>query len=268
MNVVIYQESGEKSVCESELIEDRSLDQNGILRGRIEEAKFYIYHPNNPTTDVIFIFPGGGYSKLSMIKEGMDIAVDLCNRGAMSVVVQYPIYYGDYQRMLSQFYALQSKLFYDPLYRGIEQKNLHIIGFSAGGHFASMVAHHVGRAYGFGSLCYSTLGICYSVVSLSDTCRDVGCTKALLGESFDAEQARNISVEYLVGPKTPRSFVMYTEDDRRILPENSKRYITSLKENDIDHMVKVFEVGGHGFGLGYSDSLKWVDGYWQWINIL
>jgi acetyl esterase/lipase len=93
---------------------------------------------SNPTKTAVVVAPGGGYTHLSMIKEGADVAQWLNAHGVAAFVLKYrlgpkyhnPIELGDAQRALRTVRANAAQY-------GIAADHIGMWGFSAGGHLTA-----------------------------------------------------------------------------------------------------------------------------------
>ena len=104
----------------------------------------YLVPQGRGTGTAVIVCPGGGYSHLSMDKEGDQVAHWLNSIGVAAFVLQYrlgpryhhPVELGDAQRAIRTVRA-QSRRAYRVL-----PDRIGIMGFSAGGHLASTAATH------------------------------------------------------------------------------------------------------------------------------
>ena len=65
---------------------------------------------------------------------------------------------------------------------------------------------------------------------------------------------KEFSNEYQVDSLTPRAFIALSDDDRGVVPMNSIRYYSALKEKEIPAAMYIYPSGGHGWGM--KDSFK------------
>ena len=106
----------------------------------IDKPTLTVYLPTGPnaTKTGVVVAPGGGYTNLSMIKEGEDIALWLNAQGVAAFVLKYrlgpkyhnPIELEDAQRAIRTVRANAAEY-------GIAPDHVGMWGFSAGGHLTA-----------------------------------------------------------------------------------------------------------------------------------
>lgn len=124
-----------------------------------------------------------------------------------------------------------------------------IMGFSAGGHLASTVATHASE-----ELRPAFQILFYPVISMESKYGHGGSCRQFLGEKATEELKKEFSNEYQVDSLTPRAFIALSDDDRGVVPMNSIRYYSALKEKEIPAAIYIYPSGGHGWGM--KDSFK------------
>lgn len=210
----------------------------------------------------IVIFPGGGYSHLSMEKEGSDVANWLAGTGVTAFVVRYrlgptyhhPVELGDAQRGIRIVRSRAAEW-------GIDPRRIGIIGFSAGGHLASTAGTHYDAGSSGSTDPIERAGsrpdfmlLLYPVITLRDSAFvHRGSRMSLLGNNPDEALVRLLSNELQVTRDTPPTFLVHSTDDRVVPVENSILFYEALKAKGVSAEMHVFEYGGHGFGLAPSD---------------
>ena len=273
-NIIVYKDS-DVSV-KSTFKKNNKLDSRGIM-SISDTTRFHVFTPSSKNVDelpCLFIFPGGGYEKLSMLGEGVEVAQEAIKNGIIAIVVQYRLPKGDFEATIEGFYRLLRMLYQNSSLANIDWSSLHIMGFSAGAHLAGMVSHKVG----FASFCkqrkhnwdlsYASNSLIYPVISTSAPYSDQGCVEKLLGERICSTNRYSISLERLNHHSCPHHFVLYTDDDTRILPQNAKDYVLSVEEQGISIFTLRYKNGGHGFGLGrdLEHINGWFCKYVEWLN--
>ncbi|HOK55857.1 MAG TPA: alpha/beta hydrolase [bacterium] len=209
---------------------------------------------NNPC---IIVFPGGGYS-VRAPHEKEPIALWLNRIGISAFVLdyrvspyRYPVPFLDAQRSI-RFVRYNAEKF------NIDPNRIGIIGFSAGGHLASLTGVH----FDYGkkendpiekiSLRPDLLILCYPVISFLNYSHQ-GCIKNFLGENIDKEILEFLSSEKQVKKDTPPCFIWHTQNDDVVPVQHSILFALSLKEKNIDFELHIFEKGLHGLGLAEND---------------
>ncbi len=226
--------------------------------GDVPTITVYRPDPAKANGAAAVICPGGGYGFLASDHEGEQVAEWLNSIGVTGVVLKYrlapkykhPIMIGDAQRALRTVRARAGEW-------GIDPKRVGIVGFSAGGHLASTAATHfdAGQADASDPIdrqpCRPDFAIlAYPVVALATEYAHGGSRKNLLGDSPDPEVLASLSNETQVTKETPPTFLVHTNEDTAVPPENSLLFALAMRKAGVPVEVHVFEKGKHGLGLG------------------
>lgn len=201
----------------------------------------------------IVICPGGGYGGLAG-HEGEGYASYLSDQGIACFVLKYrlgskgyrhPAMLNDAQRAI-RIVRSQSPA----------PAKVGIMGSSAGGHLAATSVTHfdAGKADATDAVerfsSRPDFGIlCYAVVSMEDGVTHGGSKTNLLGKDPDSKLVEALSNEKQVTKDTPPCFVWTTGEDSAVVPENSFRFVQSLRANKIPFDFHVYQKGPHGIGL-------------------
>ncbi|HET9800035.1 MAG TPA: alpha/beta hydrolase, partial [Gemmatimonadaceae bacterium] len=212
----------------------------------------------------VVVFPGGGYTHLSMVKEGSDVANWLAGNGVTAFVVQYrlgPAYHhpamlDDAQRAIRTVRARAAEWRVDP-------ERVGIIGFSAGGHLASTAGTHfdAGAASSTDPIERASsrpdfMMLIYPVITMrGDSVAHAGSRLNLLGNDPSPELVRLLSNETQVTAQTPPAFLVHTFDDRTVPVQNSLLFYDALRRAGVAAELHVFDHGPHGFGLAPTDPV-------------
>ncbi|GCE27346.1 hypothetical protein KDA_28300 [Dictyobacter alpinus] len=224
-------------------------------------------HPDIPTLQVYLpaaeqatgaaciVCPGGGYRILADY-EGEPVAEWLTDHGVTAFVLRYrlgttytyPAQLQDGQRAIRLVRANAQQWQLDP-------ERIAMLGFSAGGHLASMTATHPSS---MGESQIDTLSqfsarpnaqiLIYPVISLRLSYSPVSSllnhdprpSYALLDELDSAQH---------VSAGTPPAFIMHSIDDRVIGVEHSDSYVAALERAHIPVTYIRGNFGNHGGGL-------------------
>jgi acetyl esterase/lipase len=227
--------------------------------------------PTEPTMDVylpagqtatagMLVLPGGGYTHLSTIREGSDVAKMLVSHGIAAFVVryrhapryQYPAPVLDGQRAIRTVRAKAADFNVDP-------KRIGVIGFSAGGHLAATMATQFdagktdGDAIDSESSRPDFVVLLYPVITLTDEQYvHKGSRTALLGDRHDLWAS--LSAEQHVTRQTPPVFLAQATTDRTVPVENSVLFYMACRKAGVPAELHLFEMGSHGFGLAATDA--------------
>jgi acetyl esterase/lipase len=204
------------------------------------------------------IFPGGGYGGLALDHEGLQPAKWLNSLGVSAFVVKYrlgtagyrhPIEMGDGQRAMRWVRANASKY-------GVDPRRVGVLGFSAGGHMAATVSTHwdAGAPGAADSVdrkgCRPDWSIlAYPVITMDLSFTHKGSRDNLLGTAPSQKLVDSLSNEKQVTSTTPPAFLFHAKDDNVVPVKNAQAYYDSLGKRGVERVLKLYEKGGHGFGL-------------------
>jgi acetyl esterase/lipase len=209
----------------------------------------------------VVVFPGGGYSHLSVDKEGVQVARWLNTLGVSAFVVQYrlgpryhhPAMLHDAARAVRTVRARAAEWRVDPARVGV-------LGFSAGGHLASTIGTHfdAGAAASADRVERASsrpdfLVLIYPVITLDSARTHRGSRTNVLGPSPEPGLERLLSTETQVTRATPPTFIVASTDDAAVPVENSLAFYQAARNAGVPVELHVFESGRHGFGLGGDD---------------
>jgi acetyl esterase/lipase len=156
----------------------------------------------------------------------------------------------------------------------IDPQKIGVIGFSAGGHLASMLGTSWDRkSYSPQNILDSLTArpdfmiLLYPVISMNTDHTHGGSQRALLGENPDSILIHQFSSEELTRPDAPPTFLVVTEDDSTVDPQNSYRFQEALRESNVPVKLQHFPYGGHGFGIEESIPVgaAWPDLCESWL---
>ena len=208
----------------------------------------------------VIVCPGGAYTHLAP-HEGGPVALWLNSRGVAAFVLKYrlgpkyhyPVELEDVQRAIRL-------VRHDAGVWGIDPNRVGIIGFSAGGHLASMAATHFDLRVGEAKDAIDRENarpdlamLLYPVITMSTEYTHKGSRKSLLGDDPESSLLDFLSSEKQVTERTPPCFVVATADDAVVPDQNSLAFAAACRAAHVPVEVHIFEHGKHGFGLAAKD---------------
>jgi len=235
------------------------------------------YFPEKGTANgtAIIIFPGGGYSGLSMVNEGSSIANAFNKLGVTAFVVKYRLPSDDIMvdKTIGPLQDAQQAVLTVRKHAaewGINPSKIGIIGFSAGGHLASTEGTHFNKLVIDDKVNISVrpdfMVLLYPVISFGPMAH-VGSRENLIGKTPSADLVDLYSNENQITPNTPPTFIVHAEDDGVVPVQNSLMFYGSLLKNKVKAEMHIFQAGGHGFGLNNPKSKdKWIDWCREWLD--
>lgn len=195
----------------------------------------------------VLILPGGGYSRVSP-REAEPVALRFAVRGYAAFVLEYscaPLHYPVSLReaALAMRYIREHAGDYE-----VDPSMVAAIGFSAGGHLCGTLgmmydAPEVADLGGSDLLRPDALGLCYPVAVSWGKTHEGSFQNISAG---DMELQNKLSLEKLVRPDMPPTFLWHTRDDASVPCRNSLILASALEEMGVDFAFHVYRHGCHG----------------------
>ncbi|HTR64890.1 MAG TPA: alpha/beta hydrolase [Terriglobales bacterium] len=228
-----------------------------------DKPSLTVYYPVDPAASGtgVVVAPGGGYGFLATNHEGRQVANWLNALGITAFVLRYrlgpryhhPIELGDAQRAIRLVRSRAAEF-------GIQPDRIGMMGFSAGGHLTSTAGTHfdngnpsatdpIDRA----SCRPDFLILGYPVISFTAPYTHQGSEENLLGKNADPKLREELSNELQVTPQTPPTFLLSTDTDTTVPPQNSVAFYLALHKAGVPAELHIFEKGPHGVGLDLND---------------
>lgn len=224
----------------------------------------------------VVVLPGGGYARLSDVKEGSDIARWLNSIGITAFVLKYRL--GMRYHQPNQLLDVARAIRYvrsNAARWDIDLNKIGIIGFSAGGHLASTLGTRsdtgksdssdpVERASSRPDL----MMLLYPVITMGEFTH-AGSKRNLLGENPTDALIKQYSNELHVSAATPPTFLVHTTTDAGVPVENSLLFVQALRKAKVPVEFHMYERGPHGFGLAPADPVlsTWTSRCADWLAI-
>ncbi len=211
----------------------------------------------------VVVCPGGGYRHLALDHEGRQVADWLASEGVAAFVLKYrlaPRYHypaplQDAQRAVRMVRARAKEWNVDP-------NRLGILGFSAGGHLACTAGTHFDKGNPDAedpiervSCRPDFMVLIYGSLTLKPEYSRWGAHEAMFGDKRDPKLIENLSNETQVTEETPPTFLVHTDEDKVVFPENSVLFYLALRRAGVPAEMHIYEKGRHGFGLAPDDPV-------------
>ncbi len=193
----------------------------------------------------VLIFPGGGYSGVSQIKEGSEFAKWFNEMGVSAFVLYYRMPNGHHTIPLKDAQTAFQIIRCRAKEWNINKKKIGVMGFSAGGHLASTLGTHFKKSKQRPA--FMILG--YPVVTMKKELTHAGSRNNLLGKTPSEELVKMYSNELHVTKKTSPTFMVHATDDNVVPIANSQLLLKALLDKKVPAELQIFEKGGHGFGM-------------------
>ncbi len=216
----------------------------------------------------VIVCPGGGYSNLSIDKEGTAVAQEFNKIGVTAFVLKYRLP-SDLIMVDKSIGPLQDAQRAIQLIReraaewGINPVKVGIIGFSAGGHLASTAGTHFDKVAINNpkntSVRPDFMLLLYPVITFGELAHR-GSQVNLVGKDATPAMIDLYSNEKQVTANTPITFLVQAEDDHTVPVENSLMFYEALLKNKVKAEMHLYQAGGHGFGLNNKTTTdQWFD---------
>ena len=229
------------------------------------KAQMVCFLPETSSGKAIVGVPGGGYSVLSNGHEGY-LASDWLNKqGIAYFVVNYRLPEGDRTKPIGDVEHGIRIVRDSAQVWGINPHDVGIMGFSAGGHLASVISTHADFEV---RPDFSILF--YPVISMDERVSHKWSCVNFLGEEGQKDPAlvRDFSTQNAVRRHlTPPAIILSASDDRLVpFVTNGLEYYKAMRNAGNDCAMYVYPTGDHGFGFGpwfkYHDQLLTDLGNW------
>jgi acetyl esterase/lipase len=237
------------------------------------------FAPAKPNGVSIIICPGGGYGRLAIDHEGVDVAKAFNQIGVTAFVLKYRLP-NDSIMVDKSTGPLQDAQQAIRMVRqqsvawGLNPAKIGIMGFSAGGHLAATAATHFNMMADATTKDTTSVRpdfaiLMYAVVSFDDSICHKGSKANLIGKNPTAEQVKLFSNELQVTKNSPPVFLAHAGDDATVPVENSIRYYQACIKNKVSAEMHIYPKGGHGFGLNNKTTNdKWFDRLTNWLTTI
>jgi len=226
------------------------------------------------TGTAVIICPGGGYSGLSIDKEGYSVAKEFNKVGIAAFVLKYRLP-SDLIMVDKTIGPLQDAQTAIIMVRknaaawGIDPAKVGIMGCSAGGHLASTMGTHFKPVVDNKdniSIRPDFMLLLYPVITFGEYANK-GSRDKLVGLTPMPDLVELYSNEKQVTTNTPPTFIVQAGDDRVVPVQNSVMFYEALIKANIKAEMHLFQAGGHGFGLDNPKSKEhWFDWCVSWMN--
>tara|TARA_R110002049_G_scaffold72490_6_gene187417 strand:- start:112103 stop:114067 length:1965 start_codon:yes stop_codon:yes gene_type:complete len=212
----------------------------------------------------VLVFPGGGYGILAAEHEGTEIAKWLNSQGVTAFVVKYrvprrnglekhSVALQDAQRAIRLVRSRAAEF-------GLSPDKIGVLGFSAGGHLATLTAHHHDQDT-------------YVPVDAADETSARPDFAILIYPAYLAKDNEDRELDSTIQPLAspsdyPRTYLAVAADDK--FAPGSIHYLLHLHQMNVPGELHVYASGGHGKGLRESGGpfAQWTRDCQRWMDDL
>ncbi|MFB4277988.1 alpha/beta hydrolase [Nonomuraea sp. MTCD27] len=210
----------------------------------------------------VVVLPGGAYQHLAG-HEGAPVARWLNSLGIAAFVAHYRL--APHRHPLPLLDAARAVRWvrHHAAANGVDPARVGVLGFSAGGHLAGLLATETGPMLTEGP--HDAIDeadprpglavLCYPVTTLTGPAAHQGSAANLVGGDAPESVRARLSLTHRAGPATPPTFLWHTADDEAVPVENTLRLAQALARHGVLQEVHVYPSGRHGLGLAETDPV-------------
>lgn len=257
-------------------------DWNGRQKELVENVTSPELIPFIPQGDskksAIIIIPGGAFKRQVLNHEGRDIAGWLNKQGITAFVLktrlpvnehsnQYDVLLMDAQRAIRTVRAHAKEW-------GIREDSIGVMGFSAGGYQAALIATGFEKKLGkpldeidgysarpdFAVMCYPAIA--------KEVQEHRGDRENFPVAIYAKKQLAKYNPAEMLNENTPPLFIVETDDDVTTPAENSVLLYFAARRMKVPAELHIFRTGNHGFGLGNDEGQtgQWKELFMKWAK--
>jgi len=230
-----------------------------------------VINPVRPNGRAVLIAGGGGYKRIEAGKESLPAAAWLTARGYTSYILSYRL--PDEGWHDGKLVALQDAQRALRIVRERE-KEVSVLGFSAGGHLMGMLALRPGfESYaptdGIDQIPAKadSAALIYPVITLEKPYTHTSVHKIFAGAHASSAAEAEWSVQNYVTPSAPAFFLVQAKDDPVSDPANTLIMFSACEAKHVPVALHRYSSGGHGFGMGRpgTPTEEWPKRYEKWL---
>ena len=226
-------------------------------------------------TGAIIVCAGGSYI-VKTKHEGIDVAEGFAENGFTAFNLDYRVYPYDHKAILSDVRRAVKWVRYHADEYNIDPSKICVIGFSAGGHLATLSATNYDLGFDGGdeidklSSRPDAAIISYAVISMVPPSVHEHTRYVLIGREPKTERealAKKYSGELAVDENTPPIFLWHTADDGCVDVENTINMASSLSRHKVPFEMHIFDKGPHSLGMGknFPGAGQWSALAFDWL---
>jgi acetyl esterase/lipase len=215
------------------------------------------------TRALALVFPGGGYKKLALGKEGWDVAERLNEMGIAAVVVKYrtvevadldakipdAVWAAQFPSILADGKQAVRVVRSRAAELGVDPNKIGIVGFSAGAHLAANVALQADAGN----------------KNASDVTGRMSCRPDFVGAIY---AGLDPAMQGRIRAGLPPFFIAVAANDSKVQPASCIAMFQALRKVGVPAELHIFQSGEHGFGLGRAEgtSSTWPTLFDAWLK--
>lgn len=233
--------------------------------------------PATPNGGAILLIPGGGYLRVAIGNGARALLQFFADQGYHAYLLKYrlpgdPWAAGpdaplqDAQRALRLIKA-EAKA------KGVAIDRIGVMGFSAGGHLAAMLAYRGDETYravdaaDAQPLGVRAAGLLYPVALMGVAGTHKGSQDQLLGKDPAPDIVLRYRTDARITTASPPTFIAHAIDDRVVSVDNGLALLAALRRAKVPAEAYLPEIGGHGFGVTIDGQpAPWTRLFFAWAK--
>lgn len=233
------------------------------------KERYLIHFPVKKKAPFVIVCAGGGYLGCASMIEAYPTCVHLNQLGYHAFSLNYRC--GENAKAPNPLDDMAYAIDYirkNGEILGIDISDYAITGFSAGGHLAACFGTESAGWKHYNLPSPSAVFLGYPVVTMGEKSHDSSRIMFLGKENiYDEEIISRYSVELLITPDYPPTFVWQCTRDHTVPIENTQMLVNALTENNVPHKYETFDSDNHGWGAGDGTLAEgWIEravSFWQ-----
>ena len=250
-----------------------------IITG-ITRSNLTAFVPDKPNGTAVIVAPGGAYARIVLDKEAAEMARWLNPYGVTVLLMQYRLpaegHANGKDAPLADAQRAVRFVRQNAAEWGLDPNRIGFLGASAAGHMGALLGAK------FDKKVYEPLDaadqlsarpdfmiLLYPVVSMEEKLTHPDTRSNLIGKNPSADLIKEYSADQQVSANAPQTFIVVTEDDPAVPPQNGINYHNALKKLGVQTELQSFKVGGHGFGIRDARQLPvsdWPNRAASWLR--
>ncbi|MBR6807441.1 MAG: alpha/beta hydrolase [Clostridia bacterium] len=246
-----------------------------ILQDTPSLTPFIAERSKKEKTGAVIVCAGGSYI-VKTKHEGIDVAESFAENGFTAFNLDYRVYPYDHKAILSDVRRAVKWVRYHAEEYNVDPEKICVIGFSAGGHLATLSATNYDSGFDGGdeidklSSRPDAAIISYAVISMVPPFSHEHSRYVLIGRE-NAEKRGELMVKYsgelAADENTPPVFLWHTADDGCVEVENSINLASALSRHKVPFEMHIFDKGPHSLGMAkdFPGAGQWGALAFDWL---
>lgn len=241
-------------------LETEGASEESVSRSSSLLTLYPVSETNGETLPFMLVLPGGGYQNLAQ-HEGEPVARWFNGLGIHAGVLHYQLENFEPAALIQDVQDAITWARQAPKEWAINPQQVGMIGFSAGGHLASITAVT-------GAAKPDLLLLGYPVITFEEPYTHQGSRLNFLGEHPEPEKIHSFSSDQQADSASPPTFIWTTANDAGVPVENSLMFAGALSKAGVPFELHVFEDGRHGLGLSDDNAhcQQWLGCCANWLQ--